>query len=105
MSALFPKLCQAKGLPAPVAEHVFALPRRWRFDWAWPQQLVALEVEGGVWRKGGGAHSHPSNITRDIEKYSEAAARGWLIVRAVPEKLCTPSTFDYLQRAMKARAA
>ena len=42
------------GLPAPDREYRFAPQvdgkpvRRWRFDCAWPDRLVALEIDGGL---------------------------------------------------------
>lgn len=95
--ALFVTLCAPRGLGTPITEYRFASPRRWRFDFAWPEVRVALEVEGGVWRTGGGAHSHPTGILRDIEKYNRAAALGWRVVRVVPERLVTPATFRLLE--------
>jgi hypothetical protein len=32
------------GLPDPVEEYRFAPPRRWRFDLAWPERMLAVEV-------------------------------------------------------------
>ncbi len=84
---VFPSWCVAAGLPRPLIEHRFHGLRRWRFDWAWPVSLIAVECEGGIWRKGGGAHSHPSNIERDLEKYNAAAMLGWRILRYAPEDL------------------
>ena len=90
-------LCRNAGLPIPTPEWQFHPARRWKFDYAWPLQLIALEVEGGIWRQGGGAHSHPSNIVRDLEKYSEAAILGWRVLRVPPEELRT-NGMDYLFR-------
>jgi hypothetical protein len=42
---------QAAGLPTPEREHRFHETRQWRMDFAWPEALVALEVEGGTWVK------------------------------------------------------
>jgi very-short-patch-repair endonuclease len=91
-------LCRASKLPEPKPEHRFHPTRKWLFDYAWPEHQLALEVEGGIWRKGGGAHSHPMNIVRDCEKYSEAALLGWRILRVPPEKLRTVG-MEYLFRA------
>lgn len=55
--------------------------RRWTVDFAFPQHKLIVEFEGGVWRRGGGAHSHPTNIMRDIEKYNAATLAGWSILR------------------------
>lgn len=77
-----------RGIYPPVTEYEFAPMRKWRFDYAWPvPNKVALEVDGGIWRKGGGAHSHPSNILRDIEKSNAATLLGWRVIRATPDQL------------------
>ena len=70
---------RAVGLPAPVREHKFPSPTaRWRFDLAWPDRHVAVEVDGGVWT--GGRHVTGSGATKDAEKFSNAAALGWRVL-------------------------
>lgn len=88
----------ASGLPAPVTEHRFDAVRRWRFDYAWPDRRVALEVEGGVWV--GGRHNRPAGFCKDLEKYSEAAAQGWRLIRCQPRELMTDRVADWLRRAL-----
>ena len=66
-------------LPPPIAEYRFAPPRRWRFDFAWPDLMTAVEFEGGVW--SGGRHTRGKGFENDCEKYNEAAARGWRVYR------------------------
>lgn len=60
--------------------------RRWRFDRAWPELLVAFEYEGNVgsrnWAKVD--HTRPERYESDCEKYSAAACLGWTLVRATP---------------------
>lgn len=100
----------AAGLPKPEPEHRFHPTRKWRFDWAWPEQRVALEVEGGIYGKGEpcskcgqrevAGHRSIKDMKRDLEKYSEAAAHGWRIVRITPEQLYDASTLDLLGRAL-----
>ena len=48
----FERLLRSVGLPAPVREHRFHQVRRLRFDYAWIEHKVALEVEGGLWTGG-----------------------------------------------------
>jgi hypothetical protein len=79
-------MCRGAGLPEPTPEYTFHPTRGWKFDYAFPAERLAVEIEGGIWKKGGGAHSHPLNIERDIEKYNEAAILGWRILRVVPER-------------------
>jgi hypothetical protein len=92
---MFEALCRAYGIAEPVREHVFAAPRKWRFDYAWPSQRVALEVEGGVWT--GGRHISATGFLKDIEKYNAAAVRGWRVVRCTPKTLLLPATFEMLK--------
>jgi hypothetical protein len=94
----FIRYALAAGLPAPTPEHRFHPERKWRFDWAWSAQRVALEVEGGAF--AGGRHTRGAGFREDIEKYSEAAALGWVIVRTLPEHLYAPKTLDRLRRAI-----
>lgn len=72
---------RAAGMPEPQTEYCFSTSRKWRFDTAWPELKIAFEVEGGLWIKGGGAHSRPENIERDIEKYNAAQLDGWRVYR------------------------
>lgn len=60
-------------------EYAFHGERRWRFDFAWPEQRVAVEVEGGIWSNG--RHTRGSGFEDDCEKYNEAAVDGWRVLR------------------------
>jgi hypothetical protein len=87
------------GIPRPQHEYRFAPPRRWMFDYAWadPEHMVALEVEGGVWIKGGGRHNRGAGYLRDVEKYNRATVLGWRVVRCTPDTLCSVETLDMLK--------
>ena len=71
----------APDLPAPVREHRFAPPRRWRFDFAWPAATggVAVELDGGAYTQG--RHTRGAGFEADCEKLNEAAVRGWRVLR------------------------
>jgi very-short-patch-repair endonuclease len=62
-------------------EYQFNEKRKWRFDFAIIELKIAVEYEGGIWLQGGGAHSRPANIERDIAKYNLAQSEGWKVVR------------------------
>ncbi len=91
----FEQLLRSVGLPSPVREHRFHPVRRWRFDYAWPEEKVALEVEGGVWT--GGRHTRGSGYVADLEKYNAATVAGWRVVRVTPSKLCASTTIGMLE--------
>jgi very-short-patch-repair endonuclease len=67
-------------LPEPEREFYFAEPRKFRSDFAWPAYRVLLEIQGGIWQRGGGGHSHPMHIVKDIERQQHAALHGWFVV-------------------------
>lgn len=67
------------------AEHPFCSRRKWRFDFALPDQKVAIEIDGGAWVAG--RHNRPVGFERDIEKLNAAAFHGWTVFRATPKGL------------------
>ena len=48
-------LTQLVGLPDPATELLFHPKRKWRFDYAWPTRMIAIEVHGGI--HSGGRHT------------------------------------------------
>jgi very-short-patch-repair endonuclease len=86
------------GIPEPVAEFRFHPERKWRFDYAWPDHRVALEVEGGAW--SGGRHTRGAGFIADLEKYNEANADGWNIIRVTPQQLMTANTISLIKRTI-----
>lgn len=76
----FVTLWRQLGGPEPYeCEHRYHPTRRWRFDFAWPDVLVAVEVEGGVWVKG--RHVRGVGFEQDCDKYNAAAWAGWAVFR------------------------
>ena len=84
-SLAFDVQCKGLGLPSPQPEYYFAKPRRWRFDWAFPAQLIAVEQEGGVFN--GGRHTRGAGYVKDMEKYNAAARLGWRVLRFTPKQV------------------
>jgi len=85
----------------PVFEHMFHPVRKWRFDIAFPDYKVALEVEGGVY--SGGRHTRVSGFKKDIEKYNMATEMGWMVFRCLPEDACMLDTLKMIERAIAHR--
>ena len=65
--------------PDPEREVMLFKPRRWRYDFVWADQMVIVEMEGGVWSAG--RHLRPSGFIADVEKYNAAAVGGWVLLR------------------------
>jgi len=68
-----------------VQEYMFHPERRWRFDYAWPENKVAMEVEGGAWVRG--RHTRGAGFVKDMEKYNAAASLGWRVFRFTPAQV------------------
>lgn len=101
-----------------VKEHMFALPRLWRFDYAILEHRIAIEQEGGAYKKRkyknkkgeeittmGGRHNSASGFLADMEKYNNAAVRGWLVLRYTPQQLMTLGTVEQIEEAIEYRKA
>ena len=74
---------KAAGLPDPVREYHFAAQppykRKFRADFAYIEQRILIEVEGGTWSRG--RHTRPVGFEKDCEKYNLASLLGWRVLR------------------------
>jgi hypothetical protein len=86
---LFYSLCEIEHLPQPEREFCFAIKfeRKWRFDFAWPALLVAVEIEGLTKKFIGhvpyaiGRHCTFKGFAEDCIKYAHANTLGWHVNR------------------------
>jgi hypothetical protein len=90
---------RACRLPQPEREYRFAKPRRWRWDFCWPDKLVAVEVQGGVWMVKG-RHTTGRGATSDAEKFSTAAVLGWRIILATAEHVDSGQAVAWIEQAL-----
>lgn len=72
--------------------------RRWRADFRCGPVLV--EVEGGGFV--GGRHGTGTGMEKDCEKYSEAAALGYRVLRVTPRQIKSGYALDVIERAIRA---
>lgn len=68
-------------MPAPKREFAFHATRKWRFDFAWPEAMVAVEIEGLTRPGTKSRHTTNAGYTADMEKYNAAALDGWCVLR------------------------
>jgi hypothetical protein len=91
------------GLPVVVPEYRFHPTRRWRFDFAWPFEQVALEVQGGIFVRG--RHSRGAALLAEWVKLNTAATMGWRILYCQPRDLLTEQTVSLLRAALQSQVA
>lgn len=90
----------ASWLPDWEREYRFHPKRKWRFDFAWPKAMVAVEVEGVVWR-GKGRHQTASGLQGDCEKYAEALTMGWKVLRVTPQQVDGGEAMRWLRATLE----
>ena len=101
---IIPALIQ-EDVELPEEEYRFHPTRRWRFDFAYPELKLAIEIEGSVFGRNvvcrncgkavtrvlkggrtvtvreGGRHTSGAGYEKDCEKYNNAARLGWKVLR------------------------
>lgn len=70
-------------------EYRFAKPKKYRFDFAIPAAMIAVEYEGIHSFKS--RHTTKTGYSKDTEKYNLAGSMGWRVLRY------TANTVDKLQ--------
>ncbi len=61
-----------------VCEYEFHPERKWRFDFAWLDKKLAIEVDGGT-TYGKSRHSKGDGYDNDCDKRNTAQAMGWIV--------------------------
>lgn len=99
---LFLKLLQTKFKGIQMEkEYKFHPTRKWRFDYAFPFLMIAVEVDGGVWT--GGRHTNPAGYINDMEKLNTAASMGWLVLRITTDDRFASKTYDLIKNTIEYR--
>lgn len=84
LKALFRQQAATAGLPDPVEEYRGIHGRRFRFDLAWVEERIAVEIQGGRWIQTTG-HNSGRGLERDYEKSNLATLNGWIYIQTTPE--------------------
>jgi len=97
-----------------VVEYRFHPVRRWRFDYAFPDKKVYLEVDGGIFgfyvtnkitgerKLIVGGHNYGGQIRNEHEKRNAATLMGWRGLWCEPKFLLGHETIRILKEALGA---
>ena len=92
-------------------QYKFHPTRRWKFDFAWPDKMIAIEVEGNTFgrickkkvygkvcnqRLAGGRHTQGTGFEKDCEKYNTAALMGWKVYRIPSSMIKGGKSFELI---------
>jgi hypothetical protein len=86
-------------LPAPEREYHFHPVRKWRFDLAWPDRNLAVEVQGATWVAG--YHNRGKGYELDCVKYNEAVLLGWRVLTVTSAMVDDGRALDVITRALR----
>ena len=92
---------RARKLTSPIVEYRFHDTRKWRFDLAWPEIKLAVEVHGGAFTQG--RHNRGLGFTADREKMNEALLLGWQVIEVTSEQVKSGQAIDWIERFFKLR--
>lgn len=87
-----------KGLRKRLAE---AGLKDWRFDMAWPNLMLAVEIEGGAWV--GGRHTRGKGFLEDLRKYDAAQRLNWTIYRTAGELIKSGEALRTIEQLIQAK--
>ncbi len=94
---------------APEAQHKFHPERKWRLDFAFPDVLVGVEIDGDIFAAENGAtagkHARGAGRCKDMEKRNAAGELGWLILNYGPPHVRSGEAALQIERIVTAKRA
>ena len=87
LEAKFLNLCLSYHLPKVTQQHPFHPQRQWRLDFSWPDQKLAVEIQGF-----GPGHNSYTGMLSDYEKHNQAVLLGWRFLYFMGTDLVPPNT-------------
>ena len=101
LEAKFALYWSGLGGPELRREFVFHPERKWRADFAHLESKTLIEIEGGLFIKGGGRHNRAAGFIADATKYVEAFLAGWNVVRLTEAQITAPLIERLIHRVLQ----
>jgi len=78
-----------------IREYKFHPTRKWRLDFADPDTLTAVEIDGGEF--SGGSHSRGVGMANDYAKRNSATEMGWAVFQ-ITGAMCKKDPLGWARR-------
>jgi len=89
----------AVGLDGYMREYQAIPGRRFRFDFCWVKERLAVEIQGGTYSRG--AHARPLGIKRDYEKGNLAIKYGWRVLQFDADMVKSGQALDFTEKMLR----
>tara|TARA_R110000787_G_scaffold6571_2_gene22869 strand:+ start:5115 stop:5453 length:339 start_codon:yes stop_codon:yes gene_type:complete len=88
------------GMPMPERQFHYLPDRpRCHCDFCWPDQMLIVEAEGGVWNQG--RHTRGKGFIDDCTKYNEASLLGYTVLRVTMEHISSGQAIEWIMRFLE----
>jgi len=98
LEALFESQLAGADITGYKKELRFIPDRQWKFDFAWPEQKFAVELEGAV--HANGRHTRGVGFEEDCHKYNVATLLGWKVFRMTRKHVETGVAFAFVKKML-----
>ena len=98
---IFAAQLDAVGLDGYVREYQAIPGRRFRFDFCWVKERLAVEIQGGTYSRG--AHARPLGIKRDYEKGNLAVKHGWRVLQFDADMVKSGQALDFTEKVLRGK--
>lgn len=96
---LFAFQLDAAGLTGYVREYQAIPGRKFRFDFAFVDERLLVEINGGTYSRG--AHARPLGIKRDYEKGNLAVQFGWRVLQFDADMVKSGQALEFTERMLR----
>ena len=82
----------------PERQYRFDPDRKWLADFAWPAEMLLVEVDGGGYVYG--RHNRPAGQEKDYEKHNAAVLAGWRVLRFTGSMVKSGEALKVIEEAL-----
>ena len=98
LEAEFALQLRAHAVTGWTREFRFHPTRKWRFDFAFPEQKVAIELHGATYSNG--RHNRGAGMRNDADKVNAAQLMGWLTLTFTSDHLKDGTALQHVKEAL-----